>query len=220
MCSWGLLLSELSVLLRGSLRPWTSGQPSWGGHAANRKGVLSTEGPVVLFSIQWSHSSSGALVPAAGLEKVEEGRAAFLVTLPPCSLGPNLGLKGGFLSWSDRLLGYLCPSESCLPDRPQPGFQAPSAGPVPDEASVFPATSYPGPLFLRPSYQGRPVPSCACLGCGVVLRAAPRPQSLRTRPHQLPPALNALRAGHACRLPCVLSARAGLWAGPTKQAWG
>lgn len=212
MCSWGLLLSELSILLRGSLRPWTSGQPSWGGHAATRKGVLSTEGPVVLFSIQWSHSGSGALVPTAGLEKVEEGRAAFLVTLPPCSLGPNLGLKSGFLSWSDKLLGYLCPSESCLPDRPQPGSQAPSAGPMPGEASVFPATSHPGPLFLRPSshvwqtfaffpqtpsYQGRPVPSCACLGRGVVLRAAPRPQSLRTRPHQLPPALNALSESRA-----------------------
>lgn len=34
-----------------------------------------------------SHIGSGALVPAAGLEKVEKGRAAFLEALPLVFLG-------------------------------------------------------------------------------------------------------------------------------------
>ena len=49
-----------------------------------------------------------------GLRKLGEGRAAFLVALPPCSLGPKPGIKR-WLSCSDRLPGFLCPSELLTP---------------------------------------------------------------------------------------------------------
>lgn len=42
---------------------------------------------MVLSSLPWSRSGSGALVPTGGLEKEEEGRAAFLGTLPRVLLG-------------------------------------------------------------------------------------------------------------------------------------